>query len=264
MDQLELNKKRPPTALVPASAAVLTMVLVVVGMCLCIDRANSQRWRNRPRKSPHEIKFKTGDILLFSGRSFAPLPTISFVIKLITNSDISHVGLVWQDPLTGQHWVWHTSGIPSKAKTVHPKDDKRKHYAHLMTLQEALNPRWGRVYLRPCSHELDPHRMAQFIRENLGRDYSFDIALHWYNRKLGIAPLHCLETEDGKSGATTLTKSSKWSCAELVVNCLCHMGVMPPSELVAAHSYMPNDFSSNNFLRLSSDISYGREIYIGT
>lgn len=256
------DKKKNNAALVPASMAVVTIVFVVVILCLFVDRVNSSRWRSRPKKIASEIPFKTGDLLLFSGKSFAPLPTTSFIIKLVTNSDISHVGLVWQDPLNGELWVWHTCGIPSKAKTVYPRNPDKKHYAHLMRLEEALNPRWGRVYLRPCSHELNSTRMAEFIRANVGREYSFDIALHWYNRKVGFAPLRCLETTDGKSGNLPLTDTAKWSCGELVVNSLCHMGVMPESELVAAHSYLPNDFSSGNFLRLSGDISYGREVLI--
>lgn len=259
LEPVKSKKESSNNKLIPGSVAVLSIALVVVVLCLFIDKINSQRWRNRPHRALQDLSFKTGDLLLFNGRSFAPMPTIHFIIKLVTNSDISHVGLIWQDPLTSRLWVWHAAGISKKSKSVYPKDPKRHHYAHLISLEEALDPKHGKVYLRPCSHELDPNRMAQFIRGNLGRDYSFDIALHWYNRKMGLAPLRCLDISSSKQQDND---SAQWSCAELVVNTLCHMQVMPDSELSAAHSYLPNDFSSNRFLSLSSDISYGREVCI--
>ena len=208
-----------------------------------------------------DLRLKTGDILLFGGRSFSPLPTMAFLIKLVTNSDISHVGIVWEDPLSGKLWVWHTATAPRSCKSVYPKDSERHLYAHMISLEEATQRRYGRVYVRPCSHELNPEHMADFIRRHLGREYSLDIALHWYGRHMGLAPLNFLASDNSQSGACqpVVSQAAKWSCGELLVHCLVHMGVMPSTELAAAHSYLPNDFSSSNYLRLTNGISYGRE-----
>jgi hypothetical protein len=262
------TRRERPSALISASAAVTAITLIVAALCFFVDRINGQKWRSRPVRALSELRLKTGDLLLFSGRSFEPVPTVSFIIKLVTNSDISHVGLVWQDPLTQLLWVWHTAGVPKSSRSAYPPASSRsRHHAHLMSLEDALNPRYGRVYVRPCSHELNTYRMAEFIRPNLGRPYSFDIALHFYNRTWGFAPLNFLETEEGKSGAAATSStlpaaSGKWSCAEMIIYCLVHMGVMPSSELAVAHNYLPKDFSSSNFLRLTGDISYGREFRI--
>lgn len=254
-----LGKSKKKT-LLPVSLTVLTFCFIIAGICLFVDRINNAKWKLRPSRKLSQLYLKTGDILLFSGRSFKTLlPTVPFLIKLVSNSDISHVGIVWRDPVTGAPWLWHTAGVPKKSKSVIPKDDSRYAYAHLMSIEEAVNPKYGKVYVRPCSHELDSWWMANFIRENLGRDYSFDVALHTYNRSFGVAPLNFLEKSEAISGATS-NVNGRWSCAELLVHCLCYMGVMDKSQLQTAHSYLPKDFSSVEYLRLSGPISYGPEI----
>jgi hypothetical protein len=258
--KLSIKKNKGKHVLLPVSLTITTICFVIIGICLFIDRINSQKWKLRPTQKLSQTNLKTGDILLFSGRSFKTvMPTISFVIKLVSNSDISHVGIVWRDPVTGIPWVWHTAGVIKTWKNLIPKDPARFAYAHLLSIEDAINPSYGNVYLRPCSHELNSWRMAEFIRTNLGRDYSFDVALHTYNRTLGVAPLNFLEANEAVSGVSNAI-NARWSCAELLVHTLCFMGIMSPGELQTAHSYLPKDFSSVQFLKLQGPISYGPEI----
>jgi hypothetical protein len=60
------------------------------------------------------FNFETGDLLLFNGNDFSfPLGFFSFIIKLFTDSDWSHIGMIVKDPTFGNLpkgvYLWQSS-----------------------------------------------------------------------------------------------------------------------------------------------------------
>jgi hypothetical protein len=56
-------------------------------------------------ESIYKYKFKTGDLLMTSGKKLMNIHSIN---KIFTGSPVNHVGVIYVDPVTKEPWVWET------------------------------------------------------------------------------------------------------------------------------------------------------------
>ena len=101
------------------------------------------------------MELKTGDLLLCDGGSKGLFGWISSMIKMVTRSNISHIGMILKDPdfihpsLKG-YYVWESAweGTPD------PQDDKVKFGVQITPLEEIIKEykqHNGAVYVRLLS-----------------------------------------------------------------------------------------------------------------
>ena len=103
---------------------------------------------------------QTGDILLFSGKGL-----VSTLIKAITLSDISHVGMVYC--IAGDVYVWESTSLT-----------KGKSGVQISLLSKRLKTYIGKVRIRrlECNRDSDFYqRLAEFRQECKGKEYERNI-----------------------------------------------------------------------------------------
>jgi hypothetical protein len=240
-----------------ALGTALLVAVVLLIIFVFIDTINGQKWRKRRRLRLADYHPRTGDLLLFSGRSWKRGPTMSCVIKLATNSDLSHVGIVWVSPLDGQAWLWHTGPVDVEhCPSTRPLREGVARYAHIARLDEVIAAERGRLFVRQLvsgAGAIDPYAMAGFISRHLGLDYAFDVALHWYHQTLGILPISFISSQEPDRGC--------WSCAELVAATLQHLGIIDRSRVAA--DFLPHWLSqAGDRMSLRNGYAYSEEFLL--
>lgn len=97
---------------------------------------------------------KTGDLLLCDDLAYGSWGLFSWLIKFVTKSDFSHVGMIVKDPdftetpLKGT-FVW-TSGI---SNVPDPEDKTKKFGVQLIPLDHFIQTYGGKIYLRKIEFE---------------------------------------------------------------------------------------------------------------
>lgn len=229
-------------------------MLAVIVLIQLFDRKNMIKMKKRDIVLFDEYEPKTGDILLFSGKSFSPMPTKSFIIKFFTKSDISHVGMIWVDPNTKIPWIWETGPCNKRLKSQYPKIEGRSYYSHMTMLEDKLENVRQQYVIRQINRELNPYKMLEFIQNNIGKFYAFDLALSWYEIYIDRAlPMRFLS--EGCRG------SGYWSCGELVAATLQHMGVIDNS--IKKKCYFPAQYTKEeDKIDCRNDYSFGKEFLL--
>jgi len=102
-------------------------------------------------------QIKIGDLIAFSGKS-----NVSNAIKGFTNSDISHVGMVFETEVRGERRV---EVIESTSLTnlpdMHTGEVKKGVQRHM--LSQRMDMYHGQVYWQPLKEELDDARLARMV-----------------------------------------------------------------------------------------------------
>jgi len=99
--------------------------------------------------SEHIGALKTGDILLCDNLQYSSWGLFSWLIKFLTKSDFSHVGMIVVDPeftdvpLKGTY-VW-TSGI---SDIPDPEDDTKKFGVQFIPYEHFISTYSGKIYVR--------------------------------------------------------------------------------------------------------------------
>lgn len=232
-------------------AKIVLLIYIAIIIIMIIDTKNSFSWRDREYICSKKYTPKSGDIILFNTKSFQPKPTTALFIKLFTNSDISHIGIIWVDPKTNIPWLWHTGPVHKELNVI-PRIDGVSHYAHLVPFKEVVEyEKNSRIIVRKLNKPLCPEKMGIFVNKNLGANYAFDLVLSWYKKNLDSIPLDFLP-ERG---------SNYWSCGELVQQTLVYMGIL--DHAVESYNYFPSDFTiKKDDLWMKNDFKYGKEFVI--
>jgi len=177
---------------------------------------------------------KTGDILLFNGRGF-----VSWLIKLATASDVSHVGMVYV--IGGDVYCWESTSMRKGADGV-----------QISLLSNRINNYNGTVKVRHLVTERDSafYEALKIFRDEVkGRKYEQNIwelmgaAMPWRN----------------KSNLKTIF------CSELIAEMFKRWGFLIDG--FVSNEYTPNDFSFgkrvDHDIRLSDEpVCLGKEILI--
>jgi hypothetical protein len=185
---------------------------------------------------------KTGDIVLFSGKS-----RISRGIKFFSRSRYSHVGMVIKSDDMDYVGLWESTTL-SNIKDIET-NTKRKG-VQFVALSERLNHYDGEVVIRRLQDvefsSKEIKELTQLRKELKNRDYEDD-------------ELELIKSlYDGFGGLNNEDLSTLF-CSELVAEAYQRLGLLPNN--IPSNEYTPADFSSKKNLNLLKG-SLGAEIEI--
>lgn len=194
-------------------------------------------------------QLKTGDVLLFSGKS-----KISEGIKFFTLSKWSHVGMVYRfeselDP-KGSIFCWESTSIGNVADADTGKLTKGVQRVELSERLERCFAEGYEISVRPLSKPLTDdmvRALNAFRHEVSGRPYE--------KNKLELIK----SAWDSILGANKEDLSSLF-CSEMVAEAFQRMGLL--TEDMFSNEYTPKDFSSEKRLILKLGYGLGNEIAI--
>ena len=175
---------------------------------------------------------RTGDIVLYSGRQ-----VISSIIKGITRSHWSHVGMVVRLPSIQYVTVWESTRKGTGLRDVNDGEFKRG--VQLVPLSDRVDRYDGEVAIRRLTgaglDEGDFRRLWERRRDLSNRPYETDL-------------LEMIKAAwDGPFGMNEEDLASIF-CSELVAEAYQTLGLL--REDVPSNEYVPSDFSSERSLRL--------------
>ena len=201
-----------------------------------------------PETTYQRIKgeLKTGDIVLFSGKS-----GFSRTIKYFTTSVWTHVGMVLEVPGHEGPLVWESLRIGEIEDVV---DQRLKSGVQLLSLCERVVRSYDAIAVRQLSHPVDSAMLDAALRFRLEvRDRPYEQNVFEVVRAAWDGPFG-LNTED----------LSSLFCSELVAASYQRMGLLLPHEDGGAPSneYTPAYFSRRGRLDLRGKWSLGPEILV--
>lgn len=165
---------------------------------------------------------KTGDILLFSGKGM-----VSGLIRRLTNSKWSHVGMVVRVPEFDMVLSWESTALA----TVRDVETLQKHRGvQLVGLRDRLALYDGEVQVRQLAHPIGAESLAAlgaFRSEVSGRPYE--------QSKIELLK----SVWDGWGGHNEEDLSSLF-CSELVAEAYQRMGLLPGDP--PSNEFVPADF----------------------
>ena len=192
-------------------------------------------------------RLRTGDLILFSAKTslFRPSTWISRLIKRVTRSEWSHVGLVVQTYFGGPSSVIlsYESTTMSEARDVRTR--KPLAGVQLVLFSQRLRTYRGKIAIRHLQLTMSGDQLlqlSQYRKRMRGKPYERN-----YLELLGAA-------FNGWFGRSTENFKSVF-CSELVAGGLMAAGVIP--EGVANH-WAPGDFGAGG----NADAFYGPEIEV--
>ena len=185
---------------------------------------DSQTMRPSMAKNEQIRKWlNTGDLVLFQGDSL-----VSKVIRRVTNSPWSHVGMIMRLPEYDYLALYESTGVGAFADLVSGKIQKG---VQLVPLSDRIRNYEGNVAIRQLKGILldakDRKALVDLRRELRGRPYERS-ALDLLNAA------HDYEGEKMKEDLSSLF------CSELVAECYQRLGLL--SEEKASDEYTPSDF----------------------
>jgi hypothetical protein len=187
----------------------------------------------------------TGDLLIFEGYF-----GIDKAIKFFTQSQYSHVGIVWQCPKTKKKYVWEIGQPSKREQPIIGKSGVPSNGAHLTPLAKKIKNYWGHIYVKRlyCKQPLNLNKLTDFIAANLGKEYRSDFVGMWNRRYCSsILPIPFL-TDEG----------DEWTCVELATKTYEHMGILTVSADTAtlyAHDLV--DESWNEDITVNPGYAFG-------
>jgi Permuted papain-like amidase enzyme, YaeF/YiiX, C92 family len=192
-------------------------------------------------------QLKTGDIILFSGKS-----AVSNIIKLFSGGKWSHVGMVVvMEEFEGMVLLWESttlSNIPDIETQAPTKG------VQLVPLSQRVATYEGEVTLRQLNKVISDamYKKLAEVRKDLSRKP--------YER----SQLELLKAAyDGIGGAGSGEDLSSLFCSELVAEAYQAMGILPdyPAGL-PSNEYTPIDFSDRRQLKLLKNYALTAEVEI--
>lgn len=197
----------------------------------------------------HEIRsqLKTGDIILFSGKS-----AVSNLIKLFSGGKWSHVGLVVRMPaFEDAVLLWEATPINDIADV---ELDQTTKGVQLVPLSQRLTKYRGEASWRALNKSLDEEKFKALARRRK------DLSRRPYER----SELELLQAAwDHIGGRSSGEDLSSVFCSELVAEAYQAMGLLEeyPKGL-PSNEYTPIDFAEQRSLKLKGGYNLGEEVLI--
>ena len=185
---------------------------------------------------------KMGDLILYSGKE-----TISNVIKLVTSSRWSHIGMVFDLPEYDFVTVWEATTLSNARDLTSGKFGKG---VQLIPLSERVRIYDGEIAMRRLQPPVTAEQviaLVQLRRQLRGKPYEED--------NMGLIR----SAYDGTFGTNQEDLTSVF-CSELVAEAYQSMGLL--SESLPSNEYTPADFSSETGLQLEGDAYLHDEVFI--
>jgi hypothetical protein len=179
-----------------------------------------------------QLNLETGDIILFSSNNTGMFAIFDKLIKLFTNSDYNHIGMILKDPvyidpkLKG-YYLYESSweGIPD------PADGKIKLGVQITPLEEAFKNNPGHAYLRKIIAKPDtfsPENIIDIYKKTNAKPYDLN-PVDWIEAFFRIDPTF-------KFG-----KDKRFFCSALVAYIYQQLGIL--QENTDWSIIRPSDFS---------------------
>ena len=199
---------------------------------------------NTSKTAYSEIRsqLKTGDLVLFSGKR-----VMSAVIKAVTRSRWSHVGMVFNFPEYDFVTVWEST-IHGEVRDV--SSGHLKKGVQLVPLSNRVHRYNGRIAIRHLSKPIPKEKIDDLntLRLELrDRPYEKD--------RMELAKA----AYDGIAGKNEEDLTSVF-CSELVAEAYQRAGLL--TEDTPSNEYTPADFSAEKGLKLERGFALGEEISI--
>lgn len=180
------------------------------------------------------ISFKTGDKLLFSGKGF-----ISWVIKWITDSDISHIGTI--ENRNGIIYLWESTTL-SNTKDIYL--NKKISGVQCVYLAERLAETDDEVYVRRLQTSLYSHAERygrKFLHDSHGKPYENN---YWELFKSAIDRVFRPNKEN----------FSSIFCSELTAEYDKRCNIIP--EGIPSNEFTPADYDDDRLIDRISIVPY--------
>jgi hypothetical protein len=173
-------------------------------------------------KDVHTLK--TGDLLLFEGTGF-----ISKLIKIFTDSHISHAAMVWRCPITNEPYIWETGDVDQDSVPMITRNNRPMNAAHLIPLKVKLKQKhYNKIYVRRLKikdgYRLDDARLDCFIARNLGKLYTTNLVSLW-SQRYGASLINLPFLED-ESEFTSEHEYREFHCSQLVLLSYYEIGII--------------------------------------
>ena len=179
-----------------------------------------------------QLNLETGDIVLFSSNNTGMFAIFDKLIKLFTNSDYNHIGIILKDPvyidpnLKG-YYLYESSweGTPD------PADGKIKLGVQITPLEEAFKNNPGHAYLRKIIAKPDtfsPENIIDIYKKTNAKPYDLN-PVDWIEAFFRIDPTF-------KFG-----KDKRFFCSALVAYIYQQLGIL--QENTDWSIIRPSDFS---------------------
>lgn len=174
-------------------------------------------------------RLKTGDIVLFSGRGF-----VSWLIRLITWSEWSHVGMVIRGHLLGQDMVlcWEST---TRSSVADANTGKRRDGVQLIPLRSRVCTYKGRIGVRQLKTRL-----------TIGGERK----LVWFYQRVKNRPYEGRWWEPLKAALPARNKRKQLDqlfCSEMVAEALMVVGRLPDGDAyLPSNEYTPADFAGRS------------------
>ena len=175
---------------------------------------------------------KTGDVLLFRGKSF-----LSKFQRFFTTGEYDHVAMLFK---FGEKLVLFEStgqiGVD------------------LLDWNAFINNKWHNLYTKLSYRKLY-YRLSEDEIEQLE-----DFAQKVRGKKYKMNPVKIWRKSSNRDASGDIKESKSYFCSELVASAFKRIGLLP--ENVSATQYWPNNFASNSTLNLQKDAYLGDEYLI--
>ena len=178
------------------------------------------------------LNLNTGDLILFSSNNTGLFALFDKLIKLFTNSDYNHIGMVLKDPVyidpkLNGYYLYESSweGTPD------PADGKIKLGVQITPLEEAFKNNPGNAYLRKISAKegtFSPENVLDIYKKTNAKPYDLN-PVDWIEAFFRIDPTF-------KFG-----KSDRFFCSALVAYIYQQLGIL--QENTDWSIIRPSDFS---------------------
>lgn len=200
-----------------------------------------------PRYDDLHHQLKTGDLVLFSGRS-----AMSGAIKLLSGGKWSHVGMVVRPPgPPGAIFLWESTTLCDIPDVETRRTVKG---VQLVPLVERVRRYDGEITWRALTRALTPGML-----EGLARCRARLLGAPYETSELEML----LAAYDGFAGESGGEALESVFCAELVAEAYQTMGLLPEHpDGLPSNEYTPFDFSAGGSLRLLLGYGLGPEVEI--
>lgn len=244
---------------------ICLIVVVVLIALLAIGYAGWSGWRlantlnlvNRYPLVPYNaINFETGDLILFCpGISRMPFAAVDMLQMLMTNSPVTHVGMVVRDPNTNLLRCWEltwSEKFPSLIKFTNLHFRLKKYKGTVLVRRLISSPQVSDNQIAAARRSIYDFAV-QTIKTPPAR-YRRTFYLNSYDHFVGfIHPVLPLDH--------TVPLEREWICTDIIIQCLHTAGVLTTT---TSHLW-PCDMSSmskkqNVSALMAAEWSYGWEV----
>jgi|GEM_PF-6119816 len=168
------------------------------------------------------MNLKTGDLLFFEGNSIN-----SKLINFFTQSNISHVGLVWLCQISDQLYIFESGDVDDESLPLITKKNCPLNGTHLIPLEIKFKKGNKKIFVKrlQCKKSLNLDKIDKFIVKNLGKFYTSNLVGFWTQR-CNPTFVNLSFMEDRDDDVLENDQHNEIMCSQLILLCFQKMGII--------------------------------------